>query len=350
MPEMTSMERVSTALHFIEPDKVPLFLLLSLYGAKELQLSPQEYFSSAKNIVQGQLYMQKKYRTDCYYSFFHAPLEIEAWGGEVIFVPAGPPNAGEPLIRKPEQISSLTVPQIHETACLTRVLDATAKLYQSAGGAIPIIGVVMSPFSLPVMQMGFESYLELLYFDKPRFELLMEKNSEFCVAWANAQFKAGATAICYFDPLASPSMIDKELYLKTGHRIAKQVIEKISAPVVVHLASAPALPVVDEIASLGAQALGFSCLDDPVKIKKAAYGKMCLVGNLNGVEMVNWTPEQAEQQVKELLRQAGSGGGIILSDNHGEIPWPVSEETLFAIADAVERWGKYPLDWVDENE
>ena len=96
MSKMTSMERVLTAMQFQEPDRVPLFLLLSLYGAKELQLSPQEYFSQADHVVRGQLLMQKKYRSDCYYTFFHAPMEIEAWGGEVLFDPAGPPNAGEP--------------------------------------------------------------------------------------------------------------------------------------------------------------------------------------------------------------------------------------------------------------
>ena len=72
MSDMTSMQRVLTTLQFKEPDRVPLFLLLSLYGAKELQLSPQEYFSSADNIIKAQLRMQIKYRSDCYYSFFYA--------------------------------------------------------------------------------------------------------------------------------------------------------------------------------------------------------------------------------------------------------------------------------------
>ena len=43
----------------------------------------------------------------------------------------------------------------------------------------------------------------------------------FCVDWSNAQLEAGATAICYFDPVSSVSMIPRELYLKTGFEIAK---------------------------------------------------------------------------------------------------------------------------------
>ena len=55
---------------------------------------------------------------------------------------------------------------------------------------------------------------------------------------------------------------------------------------------------------------------------------------------------QAEAAVKRAIAQAGPGGGFILSDNHGEIPWQVADETLLAIGEAVARWGRYPLDWV----
>ena len=37
------------------------------------------------------------------------------------------------------------------------------------------------------------------------------------------------------------------------------------------------------------------------------------------------------------------GGGFILADNHGEIPWQVPDGVLTAIAQAVARWGRYPL-------
>ena len=94
-----------------------------------------------------------------------------------------------------------------------------------------------------LVQMVFENYLKLMYFDSEKFEKKKKKNMEFCIAWANAQLKAGATAICYFDPLASSSIIAREVYMKKGYQAAKKVISKINGPVAVHLASAPALPI-----------------------------------------------------------------------------------------------------------
>ena len=107
---MTSLQRVLTTLGHREPDRVPRFLLLTMHGARELNLSIREYFSEAKHVVAGQLRMRARYGNDCLYPFFYAAIEVEAMGGEVIFVGDGPPNAGRPLIGDPEAIPSLVWP------------------------------------------------------------------------------------------------------------------------------------------------------------------------------------------------------------------------------------------------
>jgi len=160
--ETTSLQRVLTTLGQKEADRVPLFLLLTMHGAKELGLPLRTYFSRAENLVEGQLRLLEKYRGDCLYSFFYASLEVEAFGGETIFIEDGPPNAGEPVIRQPEDILKIQAPRVGDCACLQRVLEAQRQLKAHAGDRLPIIGVVMSPFSLPVMQMGVEPYLELM--------------------------------------------------------------------------------------------------------------------------------------------------------------------------------------------
>ena len=340
---MTSLERVLTTLSHKEPDRVPLFLLVSLHGAKELEISIEEYFSKAEYVVEGQLRLRSKYKNDCIYAFFYAPLEIEAFGGEVIFHDDGPPNSGEPIIKNINQINSFSTPKINETKCLHKVLKAIEHLKQKVGDDAPIIGVAMSPFSLPVMQMGFDKYIELIYENKKEFNKLMQINQEFCINWANAQIKAGATAICYFDPVSSSTCINRQLYLETGFEIAKNTISKINGPTATHFASGNCLEIVEDVAQTGTVAIGISVLENLKELKEKARNKLSLIGNLNGIEMRHWIPEQTEQIVKDVIRNAAPGGGFILSDNHGEIPWQVPDEVLIAISKAVQKWGKYPI-------
>lgn len=340
---MTSMERVLTSLSHNEPDRVPQFLLLTMHGAKELGISLKEYFSKGENVVEGQIRLQKKFRNDCYNPFFYASLEIEAFGGEVIFSNDGPVNAGQPFISNMEKIMWLEPPKIEEAKVLHKAIFAIRKLKEKAHNNIPIIGVVMSPFSLPVMQLGFEKYLELIYFRNDLFDHLMKVNEEFCVNWANAQLDAGATAICYFDPVSSPTIIPPEVYKKLGYVIAKRTLSRIKGPTATHFASGICLPVANLIHDTGTMAIGVSAKEDIEELKLAFKNKLTLLGNLNGIEMRRWTQDVAMSTVRDLINKAAPGGGFILSDNHGEIPFQVPDEVLFAISEAVHTFGHYPI-------
>ncbi len=340
---MTSLERVLTTLGHKEPDRVPVFLLLTMHGAKTLGLSIKEYFSNPGHVAEGQLQMLRKFGHDCVYTFYYAAIETEAWGGEVIYRDDGPPNAGAPLISNVSGIRSLVPPRVAESRCLWKVLETTRQVKTEVGNSVPIIGVVMSPFSLPVMQLGFENYLEVIYNHPDLFNDLMAKNEVFCIEWANAQLQAGATAICYFDPVSSPSIIPSDLYHSTGFSVASRTLAQIKGPTATHFASGRCLPSVELLAKTGTAVLGVSALEDLGEVKRVLNGRLSILGNLNGLGMVDWTIAQTREKVREAIAKAAPGGGFILSDNHGEIPYQVKDETLMAIVESVKDFGTYPI-------
>lgn len=342
---MTSMERALAAMAHAEPDRVPLFLLLTLHGARELGLSLRDYFSSARNVVEGQLRLLARFGGDCLAPSCGAVAEAEAFGAETRWRDDGPPNAGAPPLR-PEDVDRLTPPRVEDCPSLVRVLEITRALAGRAAGAIPVVGGVIAPFSLPVLQLGFERYLELLHDQPARFERLMAVNRAFCVEWANAQLAAGATAIGYADPVSSTTIVPRDLYLRTGHVVARETIARIRGSVAISLASGRGLPIAADLLATGAVAVSVSALEDLAAWKAAVGGRATIIGNLNGVEMRRWTAAQAEAAVRDAIARAGRGGGFVLSDAHGEIPWQVPDEVLLAIRDAARRWGRYPLDWV----
>jgi uroporphyrinogen decarboxylase len=343
-PAMTSMQRVLTSLGQREPDRVPLFLLFSLHGAKVLGCSIQEYFSKPERVVEGQLRLRALYPHDCLYAFYYASLEHEAFGGKTIFIDDGPPNAGDPIIQKPADILHLRPPRIEDCPGLQRVLETQRQLKRQVQDEVPIIGVVMSPFSLPVMQMGFEKYLDLMADSPDLLARLLEINQEFCVEWANAQLENGATAICYFDPVSSTTIVTRQQYLQSGFPCAKATLSRIQGPTATHFASGRCLPLMDDLIQTGTALVGVSVDEDMRQLKAAARGRVSLLGNLNGIAMCRWTPQQAELEVKKIIQAAGKGGGLIISDHHGELPYQVSAEVLSAISETVRAYGMYPLD------
>jgi uroporphyrinogen decarboxylase len=115
----------------------------------------------------------------------------------------------------------------------------------------------------------------------------------------------------------------------------------------VNLASGRVLAVLDDLIQTGAVGIVASVTEDLREMKVRCRGKLAVMGNLNGIEMRRWSPAETEAAVKEAIRKAGPGGGFILNDNHGEIPWQVPDDVLLALAEAARHWGDYPLKWVD---
>jgi uroporphyrinogen decarboxylase len=339
---MTSMQRVAATLAHREPDRVPFFLMLSLHGARELGLGMREYFSRGEYVAEAQLRMRQRYRHDCLDAFFHAAGELAAWGGEVIYREDGPATAA-PLLTRFLEIERLEAPEVGACPALQEVLTAIRIMKRESRGEVPIVAVAVAPFSLPVMQLGFEGYLQLIYQEPALFRRLMAINTEFCVNWANAQLDAGATVVCYFDPVSSPTIVPPDLYRSLGFPVARATLERIKGPTAIHLASGRSLAISAELAETGAVALGVGSLEELDRVKESCSGKLAVLGNLNGIEMRGWTPELASAKVREAIAKGGAGGGFILCDSHGEIPLQVSNEVLSAISDAVHTWGNYPL-------
>jgi uroporphyrinogen decarboxylase len=314
-----------------------------MYGAKELGLSIQSYFSSAENVVEGQMRMRARYGHDAFNASLYGAIEVEAWGGEVAFRDDGPPNAGEPFIRHLDDVAKLVPPRVEDAPCLRKALAVIAGLAAKVGDEVPILGSVVSPFSMPVMQLGFERYLEVL-FDRPDvLAALLRVNEAFCVDWANAQLAAGATTIGYACPMSSTTMVPAETSRTVGIPVFRRVLSRVRGSMAMSLASGRCLPVLPDLVESGAAALLVSAEEDLAELKAICRGRLSLMGNLNGLAMRRWSAADAEAAVRACILEAGPGGGFVLSDNHGEVPFQVPSETLMAIGDAVRRHGVYPL-------
>jgi uroporphyrinogen decarboxylase len=342
-PQMTSMERVLTALSHKEPDRVPVFLFVTMHGAKELDLSIQDYFSAPEHVIEGQLRLRRKFGHDCLYAITYGAVDYEAFGGEALFSEDGPPNAGAPVIRSREDIFQLQVPDIASEPRLQAGLEIVRGLAEAARGEVPVIGSVISPYSLPVMLMGYARYLDLLYDDLEAFERLMSVTKAFALSWAKAQFAAGATACGYFDPLSANDQIEEGLWRRTGLPIIKEMLAGYPGPGALHFASGRALGRVPTYLETGAAALGVSSLDDLADLKRQVRGRVSLMGNLDGIRLARWNGAEIEAAVRACIDAAAPGGGFVLADHHGEIPFQVADEALHSVVEAARRWGTYPI-------
>ena len=77
---------------------------------------------------------------------------------------------------------------------------------------------------------------------------------------------------------------------------------------------------------------------------KEKYGdRVCLIGSIDCGPLMMWgTKEQVRQAVKENIKKAGRGGGLIAASSHS-IQSKAKPENYVEMVKAIREYGKYPL-------
>ncbi|GAI99673.1 unnamed protein product [marine sediment metagenome] len=80
------------------------------------------------------------------------------------------------------------------------------------------------------------------------------------------------------------------------------------------------------------------------KVQHEFGGKIVLWGGLDVQHVMPYgTPEEVEAEVKRIIEIFAPGGGYVFSPAHAIQP-DVPIENIFAMWDAVEKYGTYPID------
>jgi uroporphyrinogen decarboxylase len=337
---MNSIDRILTTLKYREPDRIPVLPVLLLQGAKVLHLKLSEYLQNHEHMVNGQAALVDKYGHDGVFGIPHVVEDIEPFGGQISYCEYGPPTVSKMAWRQWADVETVQVPDPTRHPALVRTLKTIEGLAQKFKGQKLIVGGAIAPFSLPSMLIGSEKWLELLWEDEliraPIFKRVMQICQGFCVAWCNAQLQAGADIVVLADGMASATCIMREQFEKYALPVVKQTINAIQGTVAYEPVGR-IQPFIDLLPDIGASVMLLECDDDIKQCKACLHGKIAVMGNLNNIEMIQWSREKTLQECRKTIAQAAAGGGFILSAQGPDVPWDTPEEVIQAIVESVNQ-------------
>ena len=163
--------------------------------------------------------------------------------------------------------------------------------------------------------------------------------------------ETGADIVCFSGDyatkdslMASPEHLEKFGVSPLGELV--HYLHSEGIPCILH-SDGNIMPIMDML-------LGTSGIDglhpiDPVAgldigVVKEKYGdRVCLVGSIDCGPLMMWgTKEEVRQAVKENIRKAGKGGGLIAASSHS-IQSKAKPENYVEMVKAIREYGKYPL-------
>jgi uroporphyrinogen decarboxylase len=81
--------------------------------------------------------------------------------------------------------------------------------------------------------------------------------------------------------------------------------------------------------------------NDLDQLRRVTQGRMALQGGVSSATIMEGPPERIAAEVRQRMRQLGEQGGYVCQPDQG-MPYPPAH--LQAFDDAVERYGRYPLE------
>lgn len=378
MAEMTSLERVATALSGGQPDRVPVATLTITRALKEIGgPPPEEAINDPQIMAEAKVAANERYGDDIVVAGIDGCfVEAEAMGAQTRAAPHMPIVNEERRITSWEDVDTLTTPEPEEFPRMRSILEEAKLLFDEIGDDTAVSTIVSGPFSTAGNLMGPGNLARALIEAPDQVHRLLEKVTEYSIKYHQA-FAGRAHALVVLDPMAATELTSpahhKEFVLPYLKRTLDAIAEAGMIPINhpcgdttgildMVVEALPEDPPHGIHANFGhaeirprslewvRDVVGDESLtpdpDDPYSImmlgvKMAVGDQTCICGNIDPVGLLlDGTPEEIDAAVKRVIEYAGEGGGLILCPACDLNP-NVSSENLDALVQATQKYGVY---------
>lgn len=334
---MNGLQRIMSAVSGEKPDRIPLSLTLSLYGAKLTNCPLKEYYTNPDYYVAGQQKVFEAIAPDIIFSPFTLPKFGEAFGSEIKYFDNQPPNLKKPVIKNIEDIHNLDFPKALESDVIRYFSESIKGLKENLGHEVAIAAIAPSPFELPVMLMGIGNWLDLLLSYPKESESLIGKSSEFFLNITNQFFENGATFIVLPTIFFNPTIITKGIAKKLIHN-SQNIFSQLRGPVVLHSGGARMTPFLEIYENL-ANVVGFVINSDDslIDARKNTTQDQVIVGNIEGPTLANLSKEEIATQTLEICNKFSTDSNFIFGSSGADISYNTPLDNILIIKKVLEQ-------------
>lgn len=336
---MNSMERILATLAGKPVDRRAVTPLLSLYGARLINCTIEQYYTDPASYVSGQLAVRETFRPDALFAPFAFASLGEAFGSELHLFKDHPPNIRRPAVSSSGELDTLVIPDIDTNPKLLYFRRVVQMMAKESKGLYPVVAVLPLPIDMPALVMGMDNWMETVLFDRAGAMKVLEKITPFFVRLANSLLSDGAAFIVVTCGFASPAIVTREIAVSFSRPAIRRALEQLKGPVVLHHVGTPILPNLDLLVGMPSTvAFAVDHNDDLGKTRKL-IGKSVLFGGLNGPDLVRMDAEQVGKKCIAILEDRRHDAHFILSTSGADIPLNTPPENIHAIRKAAESFG-----------
>lgn len=322
----------------IAQDKKKGMPILSFPGAKILDVTVDELVKDGHLQALCMESIAKKYDMGMAVSLMDLSVEAEAFGSPVQFETEEVPTVREALIHDEEEAEELKVPAVgagRTGECVKGIREACERITDR-----PVFAGIIGPYSLAGRLLDMTEIMILCYEEPEMVETVLEKATEFLIAYAKAFKNAGANGVVMAEPAAgllSPGLMEEfsNPYVKK----VREAVEDDSFVVMYHNCG-NIEPLLGQIRDVDAKAYSFGNAIDMEKALQVIPQDRLVIGNIDPAGVLrNGTPELVREETKKLLERCRKYPNFVIASGC-DIPPMTPFENMDAFFETIEEFYK----------
>ncbi|WP_102374216.1 uroporphyrinogen decarboxylase family protein [Raoultibacter massiliensis] len=272
-------------------------------------------------------------------SFMDLSVEAEAFGSEIRVSDEEVPTVVGSIVDEDSDPDDLVVPEVGagRTGLYVEAIRRVVPLIDDR----PVLAGVIGPFSLAGRLMDVNEIMPLCYEEPELVSAVLDKTTDFIIAYTKAFKEAGADGVVVAEPMAgllSPDLMG-EFSTPYVRRIVDEVQDEAFA-VVYHNCGASVVKAHEQVFATGAAAYHFGNAIDMADIMPLVPADCVAMGNIDPAgEIKNGTPESVRAATTALMESCASYPNFVPSTGC-DVPPMAPWENIEAFFDAVDSFYK----------
>lgn len=270
-------------------------------------------------------------------SLMDLSVEAEAFGAAVRFSEDEVPTITGQLVADEDAANALCIPAVGDGR--TGIYVEAVRLAKQRISDRPVLAGCLSPYSLAGRLMDVTEIMYLCYDEPETVHIVLEKATQFLIAYCKAFRDAGADGVVLAEPLAG--LLSPALNVEFSCEYVRRLIAEVQTDdfaVIYHNCGNAVISLLPDILSLNAAAYHFGNAIDMREVLAKAPADALLMGNIDPAgEFANGTPDSIREATLSLLRDCGGAPNFIISSGC-DIPPHAKWENIHAFFDAIDAY------------
>ena len=287
--------------------------ILSFPSVQLMGISVRELISSSELQAKGMKLVADRVDSMASLSMMDLSVEAEAFGSKVNFSDNEVPTVLAPIVTSEEEADALKVPE--PTAGRTGIYIDAIKRASKEIADRPVVAGIIGPFSLAGRLLDVSEAMIYCYDEPDMVHKVLEKATEFLIAYAREYREAGAAAVAMAEPLAG--LLSPSLNAEFSVPYVKRIVEAVSDEnfaFIYHNCGDGVLSLIGDILKIGADAYHFGNAIDIVDMLEKVPSDTIVMGNIDPAgQFCKGTVESISRATLELLRRADKYPNFIIS-------------------------------------